>query len=92
MIKVLPRKWHIIVNSSNIEILHIWYESNAPSIGDLVGICYDNDSCKYEKSYNSGNSIKDIGQHGYDFGKRISFEDFKRLVLKENIEFNYEIY
>ena len=78
----LPKKWCIAVTKENIVVLGKWRSSGPygrmhPDEPNHTGYCHsDTGLWEMEKLI--------------DYTE-ISFEDFKRLVLKENTE-NYEIY
>jgi len=87
----LPKLWHVISNKDNFEILSKWRfvdypVTKLPPAGKIVGVCYPNGG----KGHNPLDCVKDSGPNGYDFGERITFEEFKHLVLGESIQ--YEIY
>lgn len=84
----LPENWHVLVTKENQNILRKWRFNNDYSnlsVGYIVGLTKNNKGY-IEKGHNPHFNIVDKFSTGYDFGKEISFETFKRLVLKENME------
>ena len=79
----LPDCWHVIATKESIDALTKWREVHTAMItlGMLVGMCKTG-SNSYEKGHNPGHMVK---AWLYDFGKEISFDDFKRLVLNEYV-------
>lgn len=81
---VLPENWYVIVTKENRNILSKWrYENDNVllPIHFITGMC-KNDNGKVTKEHNGINGIKG---DTYDFGKKITFDQFKRYVLKEEI-------
>ena len=79
----LPDRWYCVVTKENQNILSKWRFSNnydKLEIESITGICN-----KYNrKHHNPKNEIRgDI----YDFGIEITFEQFKKWVLKEELKF-----
>lgn len=75
---VLPASWHVFVDESNVEVLSKWrlgnyYPKNKLRLDNLVGIYRDG-----SKSHNPKDSA-------YGFGELITFEQFRKYVLKEDI-------
>lgn len=78
---VLPEKWHVVVTKDNQEILSDWRGTNVP-IGYIVGIDYFNGN-KYSRGHSPKNQIKG---NSFDFGVEITFDQFKKYVLKDDIK------
>jgi len=79
---VLPDRWHVVVTEENQEILSRWREYlGMLPIDNIVGIC--------NKDGNKGNNPKSslVGKD-YDFGKEITFDQFKKYVLKDQVKSN----
>lgn len=88
----LPKLWHVLCTKENCDTLSIWrgVSDQKYLIGKIVGICYPNRTGDNAKGHNPPDSISD---GDYNFGERISFEEFKYLVLGEpKPEPEYEIY
>ncbi len=85
---ILPKNWYVIINHFNVDVLSKWrFGSDSSSlqnyIGGLVGISLWNNG-DLEKGHNpKGNRA--IKTHEYDFGLEISFDQFRKYVLKEEI-------
>ena len=93
---MIDKNWFCIVTKENRDILSKWRElssGNSIDIGKLVGVSYDGDGI-FRKGHNPARSIKGgTGTYSYDFGKEITFEQFKEFILKEKSQESiYEIY
>ena len=79
--------WWVRVTEENKNILSKWYDSKfLLTTQHLVGI-YETKGNKFAKGYNPINTTKSPkGEEYYwfDFGEEISFEDFKKYILKES--------
>jgi len=85
---VLPEIWHIIVTKENQDIVTKWREVTGDyklPIGHLTGITKIGNNLN--KGHNPGKSIRKEGRYGFDFGEEITFEQFKKYVLKEKSVF-----
>lgn len=88
---ILPDNWHIIVNEENAEDVLTWRFEHAYNEEDkitfenhLVGMTLSYKGTKYEKGHNPKDDIKDpMGR--YDFGIKITYEQFKKHVLGINV-------
>lgn len=81
---ILPEKWFIIVTEENLEVLDKWRKENAKE-------CLHNDLLiGYSVVYKHPSDFSlfvpfDISyEDQYNYYKQISFEQFKKYVLKEN--------
>ena len=89
---VLPEFWHVLVTDENKQALSDWLfgapvpyyklESNL----HIVGICRQNSL--NPKGYNLKDNLKGTN---YNFGEEITFEQFKKYVLKQNIMENKKL-
>jgi len=88
---VLPEIWYIIVTKENQDVVTKWREVTGDyklPTGHLTGICVNNNG-DLSKGHNPGRSVKsaNFGESknlsGFNFGKEITFEQFKKYVLKE---------
>jgi len=78
---VLPYAWYVIVDKENLDILSNWIFPNGfkLTIGGIAGVCNYGG-----KIGNKGHNLtKIIKGYRYDFGVEITFEQFKKYVLKE---------
>lgn len=79
----LPENWHIICTIENQKILTNW----RTNMDYLLPIDYLVGMAKYPdriiKGHNPKNSITSKIGNSFDFGKEITFEQFKKYVLKE---------
>ena len=84
MLTELPENWYVVVTAENEETLLKWLPNsskyNTPYIIGLYSWKHEL-SKKVKGQTHLANLAKDT--KSYTFGKEISFEDFKRLVLKE---------
>jgi len=87
----LPPNWHIIVTKENAEEVLRWRFKNSYKNEDkitfknhLVGMTIDYDGTLYEKGHNPKDKVKDPDGH-YDFGIEITYEQFKKYVLNQDI-------
>lgn len=91
---VLPENWHVVVTKDNLDVLSRWRfndDRNVLSIGLIVGISYNLTNKEYSKQHNPIGDIKDSSGY-YDFGQEITYEQFKKYVLKQQEEdYNYLI-
>lgn len=83
----LPEKWYVKVTEETKDILSKWrFGENSSlklSASDITGMCTG-----YKKPFEKGhNPIYNTES----FGQEISFEQFKKWVLKENIQSTFEI-
>lgn len=82
---VLPQQWHCIVTAENQEALSQWRYGSASSralpIGYLTGITKAFNGTGYEKGHNQRIHIGGPNEV-YDFGIEITYEQFKKYVLK----------
>lgn len=79
--KKLPKEWHILPkNKEEAKIIGKWFDQSKFACED--------DKHFYENEANLWihGGIRQGNVYNNDIGIEISFEDFKRLVLKENIE------
>jgi len=88
---VLPKKWHVKVTEVNQKILSQWsgIEQSFLEVGYICGMVEESGSYltqkRYRPGYNPGHIISGEGiGHAYDFGSEITFNQFKKYVLKEN--------
>jgi len=75
---ILPENWHIVITKENVDIVKKWWDSK--NYGDRVwsiGACYGIDS----KDCISKTEKRQIPFNN----KEITFDQFKKYVLKENI-------
>ena len=89
---VLPERWHVVVTKENQAILANWKGINDIEmlpIGYICGIC----GLLNEKGHNPANMIKSTynSPFAYDFGVEITFDQFKKYVLKENVDIKPEV-
>lgn len=82
---VLPDAWYVVVNKENLDTLSKWIFENSNFKLVIGGIVGKNNfqGCKNSKGWNVSKLIK--GKY-YDFGNEITFEQFKKYVLKETEE------
>lgn len=87
----LPDNWHIIVTDENAEDVLTWRFQDSYNHSDkitfknhLVGITINYNGTLYEKGHNSKDDITDPDGH-YDFGIEITYEQFKKYVLNQDI-------
>lgn len=81
----LPKNWHVVVTGENQKEVSEWrgYQGLIP-IGKIAGICLKFNS-SFHKGHNSQNDIKDK-DGWYDFGQEITTEQFRKYVLKKEVE------
>lgn len=89
----LPEKWCILVNNHNMDTLNGWLTLN---IGKYPGTgkypLTSSNYFHYPQASTGCHSYSDLSPlltKGYI---EITLDDFKRLVLKENVELNYSIW
>ena len=87
----LPDNWHIIVTDENAEDVLTWRFQDSYNHSDkitfknhLVGITINYNGTLYEKGHNSKDDITDPDGY-YDFGIEITYEQFKKYVLNQDI-------
>ena len=87
----LPELWHILVDKENFEDVVMW-EKDEISKHDydyyvdkmLVGVCNKTDK---SRNHNNKDLIKDDNPDPfYDFGQKITYQEFKKFVLLEEVE------
>lgn len=83
----LPEKWWVRVTDENIDILSKWRNTNKLYLDEIVGMVKWKDG-RLMKGHNPLNCIK---CDNYDFGKEITFEQFKKYVLKDYIKESKEV-
>lgn len=86
---VLPEIWHCIITKENQEVLSKWRLSNCSSllnIGYLVGMTKHGNN-RIFKGHNPGDKISEKSIFSYDFGNEITYEQFLKYVLKQDISF-----
>jgi hypothetical protein len=78
---VLPKNWHIITTPENLKAVSEWrLESTCVTLGlDLAVGCSTNNS--NSRDHNPKYALK---SNTYDFGIEITFDQFKKYVLKED--------
>jgi len=79
--------WYIEITEENTDSVHKWYNKHWPKSlleeGNLAGV-YKNRNGKFQVGMLD--SIKsDKKADTYDFGNEISFNDFKKYILKEDV-------
>ena len=79
---ILPETWYIKVNEENNGVLSKWYynDNNCLQIGVIVGMYY---SLSNNKIYKGFNPCSVLSGKTYKFENEITFEQFKKYVLKE---------
>jgi len=87
----LPDNWHILVTDENAEDVLTWRFQDSYNHSDkitfknhLVGITINYNGTLYEKGHNSKDDITDPDGY-YDFGIEITYEQFKKYVLNQDI-------
>lgn len=75
----LPLEWCIKITEENKDVLTKWKQTIKPE-SDEAG--------HYESNYVNNEGLNRINSHEYIV---ISFEQFKKWVLKENIQYKYEV-
>lgn len=87
----LPDNWHILVTDENAEDVLRWRFERIYNDKDkitfknhLVGMTINYNGTLYEKGHNSKDDITDPDGH-YDFGIEITYEQFKKYVLNQDI-------
>lgn len=76
---VLAPNWWIAVTEENKDVLSKWRGSTTLSVGELCGMCKWNTG----EILKGHNPINRTNSSGYSFGNEITFEQFKKYVLKE---------
>lgn len=80
----LPKNWHVVVTKENQHVLSGWRgtsEGYLVPVNNIVGMTMG------DKGHNGRNEIKDTSVPCvYDFGQEITFKQFKKYVLKEEIK------
>jgi hypothetical protein len=77
---ILPENWYVIVTKENQDIIIKWADKDDIPIGNICGMCLTHDTNRITIEHNPIDIIK---TDSYDFGNEISFEQFKKYVLKE---------
>ena len=84
----LPKSWYILVDEENKDILTKWrfgdISSSKLKPGYITGM--------YAWKHGVSKEYDHDEKYGKKFGPKITFEEFKYLVLIQDIEPNYEIY
>lgn len=80
---VVPEIFWVRVTEENVEILKKW--SGIPCLNEnhIVGKYKELDNGKIKIGYNPKEITKSNNEYKYDFGNRLSFENFKKYILKE---------
>lgn len=85
----LPNIWHVLVTKENQEVLSKWRFEGHPnelSIDYIVGMTKDwRYNWKYNKKYVKSHNPS---YNKENFGEEITFEQFKKYVLKSTVEEN----
>lgn len=81
----LPKDWCIEINQENYDVLYRYYRTLPVKLN--VGFCYY--LCSDNQRDGSFLSYTITGPIGYT---KITFEDFKRLVLNENNEIQIQLW
>jgi len=82
---VLPNNWYIIVNNENIQIIKNWWENS-----NIKTHCEER-VWSFGTAYGVLNGVRDANINPLNFGgKEITFEQFKKYVLKEDIKNSWE--
>ena len=88
---ILPKNWHIIVTEENAEDVLKWRFERIYNDKDkitfknhFVGMTLNREDTQYEKGHNPKDKVKDSEGH-YDFGIEITYEQFKKYVLNQDI-------
>lgn len=77
---VLPELWHIIITTENYEILSKYFSNNLPH-----SVLYTKGIMGFYKENKLGHTHTQIKGYDWDFGIEITFEQFKKYVLKDEI-------
>ena len=77
---VLPELWHIIITTENYEILSKYFSNNLPH-----SVLYTKGIMGFYKENKLGHTHTQIKGYDWDFGIEITFDQFKKYVLKEEI-------
>lgn len=83
------KNFYVVVTEENNEVLSKWrfgHDRLKLSNNEIVGIVlykFETNNHKYVKGHNARHQIKD---ETYDFGEEITFEQFKKYILKEETE------
>lgn len=77
---IYKEAWYVIVTEENKDVLRKWRGCTYLSVGHICGMCKSYNG-RLSKEHNPKNLIKKDGD--YDFGEEITFEQFKKYVLKE---------
>jgi len=87
----LPDNWHILVTDENAEDVLTWRFERIYNDKDkitfknhFVGMTLNHEGTQYEKGHNPKDEVKDSEGH-YDFGIEITYEQFKKYVLNQDI-------
>ena len=87
----LPECWYVEVTDKNVKILSEWRGFYNLDSSNIVGICKFYDGTWLGKGHNPKNLISESGLNGYNFGTKITFEQFEKWVLNKNKK-NYELW
>ena len=77
---VLPKLWHIIITTENYEILSKYFSNNLPH-----SVLYTKGIMGFYKENKLGHTHTQIKGYDWDFGIEITFDQFKKYVLKDEI-------
>jgi hypothetical protein len=77
---ILPKNWYVIVTKENQDTIVKWADKDDIPIGNICGMCLTHDTNRITIEHNPRDTVK---ANNYDFGQEISFEQFKKYVLKE---------
>lgn len=86
----LPECWYVEVTDENVKILSEWRGVYNLDSSNIVGILKNYDG-KFRKGHNPKNLISESGLNGYNFGTKITFEQFEKWILNKNKK-NYELW
>ena len=86
----LPKNWHVVVTEENQKEVSEWRFKTPEKIclGFIAGVVYKVPQDRYEKGHNPGDLIK---KPDYDFGTEITTEQFRKYVLKKEVEQKFEV-
>ena len=84
---VLPENFYIRVTEENQPVLAKWLEMSHPhylTSAHIAGITLKNNG--FGKGYNPAGRIKNNDPNGYDFGNEITYIQFKKYVLNQEVD------
>ena len=93
----LPKNWHCVITENNKQILSKWRFGENSMFGletyidGYVGMVLWNTG-RLEKGHNKDLGDKNLVSLGYFYGEEITFEQFKKYVLNEDITIEPEDY